>query len=355
MAQQSSRTMVLEPVAPPPDQPARGRGQAARGGSQTIKGRCEPMCRYIFLITESELEQLFLGFLARSRTSQVGSGNCPPLFHTWNTVGVTWPRVDRKLKTMDEDEDGGDDDCLLVARKRGSTDASNAPEPMVVSLHRQAFSKSWAELARYKAELKNSVEERDVLKHLYVQREKEVRDLRVELANARPAERRASIAASRRAQDERDEILVWSRKIEELEAKSAAELAKAKSEAEAFVSSYRDDTEAANTWAHEISITAEVKLSCALDHAKRQSRRETLEEVHARGFDLLADIEKAKTLKEEAVALLSDDEDSASGSGSGGDEDEVPEEEIPEDAAPDDAALEDVASKYVVPEDVAPK
>ncbi|XP_019246642.1 PREDICTED: uncharacterized protein LOC109226311 [Nicotiana attenuata] len=117
------------------------------------------------------------------------------------------------------------------------------------------------------------------------------------------------------------------------------------SEAEAFESSYRADAKAANTRAQEISITAEVKLSCALYHARWQSRREPLEEVHARGFDLSADIERAKTLEEEAAVLLSDDEDSASGFESGGDEDEVPEEEVPEDAAPEDAAPEGVAPK----------
>ncbi|XP_019263719.1 PREDICTED: uncharacterized protein LOC109241433 [Nicotiana attenuata] len=229
----------------------------------------------------------------------------------------------------------------------------------VVVLHRQAFSKSRAELARCEAELKKLVEERDNLKRLYVQKEEEVRDLRVELAKAhqeqieliehakqigevveqlreelkvkeaetlgwkqhmdRLASEKYTLRAQltsieRQLQNEKGESLARSQKIEELEAKSAVEIAKVKSEAEAFVASYRADAEAANIRAQEISIAAEVKLSCALDHARKQSRRETLEEVHARGFDLSPDIKKAKILDDEAAALLYDDEDSTSGS-----------------------------------------
>ncbi|XP_019229685.1 PREDICTED: uncharacterized protein LOC109210689 [Nicotiana attenuata] len=160
------------------------------------------------------------------------------------------------------------------------------------------------------------------------------------LASEKDTLREQLASIERQLQSVKEESLARSRKIEELEAKSAAELAKAKTDAEAFVSAYRADTEAANTRAKEISAAAEVKLSCALNHARRQSRRETLEEVHARGFDLSADIEKAKTLEEEAAVLLSDDDDSPSGSESGGDKDEVPEEEVPEDEAPEDATPE---------------
>ncbi|XP_019258963.1 PREDICTED: uncharacterized protein LOC109237157 [Nicotiana attenuata] len=241
-----------------------------------------------------------------------------------------------------------------------------------------AFSKSRAELARCEAGLKKLSEERDGLRILYVKKEGEISDLRAELEKARSKKRKlvkqlreelkmneaetlgwrqgmdrlasekdtlweqlASI--ERQLQSVKEESLARSHIIEELEAKSPAELAKAKSDAEAFISSYRADAEASNTRAKEISAVAEVKLSSALDHAKRQSQKEALEEVHARGFDLSADIEKAKTLEEEVAALLSDDEDSASGSKSRGDEDEVPEEEVPEDAAPEDIAAEDVA------------
>ncbi|XP_070015528.1 uncharacterized protein [Nicotiana sylvestris] len=108
----------------------------------------------------------------------------------------------------------------------------------------------------------------------------------------------------------KEESLVRGHEINELKAKSATELAKAKSDVEAIISSHRADAEAANARAKEISSTVEIKLSSALDHARQ-----------------------AKILEEVAVALLSDEDDSASGFESGGDEDEVPEEEAPEDAA----------------------
>ncbi|XP_070020252.1 protein NETWORKED 4A-like [Nicotiana sylvestris] len=55
-------------------------------------------------------------------------------------------------------------------------------------LHREAFSKSQAELNRCEAELKKLTEERDTLKCLYVNKEEEIRDLQVDLAQARKEE-----------------------------------------------------------------------------------------------------------------------------------------------------------------------
>ncbi|XP_070045895.1 uncharacterized protein [Nicotiana tomentosiformis] len=126
------------------------------------------------------------------------------------------------------------------------------------------------------------------------------------------------------------ESLARSQKVEELETRLTAELARATSEEEALVASFRANAEAVNTRAKKLSNAAEVRLSRVAEHARLQSRRETLEEVHARGFDLTADIESAKILEDEARALLSDGEDSASESESGGDEDEAPEDAAPE-------------------------
>ncbi|XP_019241609.1 PREDICTED: centrosomal protein of 63 kDa-like [Nicotiana attenuata] len=243
-----------------------------------------------------------------------------------------------------------------------------------MTLHREAFSKSRAKLTRCEAELKKLVEERDGLKLLYIQKEKEIMELRAKLTRAhreqtelieqkgelveqlreeatikeaetlgrkQHMDRLASEKDTLRAQltsidcqlqSVKEESLALAQKIEELEAKLAVEHAKAKSEA--LVASYRVDAEGANIRAQEIYVGAEVKLSCAVDHARRQSHRETLEEEHARGFNLSADIESAKALEDEASALLSDDENSASGSQSARDEDEAPEEAAPEDVAP---------------------
>ncbi|XP_019224774.1 PREDICTED: uncharacterized protein LOC109206408 [Nicotiana attenuata] len=375
-----------------------------------------------------------------------------------DTVALS-PEMAQRLR--DEDEEGEDDDCLLIVRKRGSAHASKTAEPMVVdavhsrtedisegssskvpepsskraprvggflegeieglgseSLKREEnvpsgyfrvinvveslpgpeFSDGQFRDARNMrfpdvgtihegndSELKKLVEERDGLKHLYILKEEEIRDLRVELVkahreqaelvekaqqkgelveqlceelkmkNAETLGRKQCMDRLASLQSVKEESLARSCKIEELEAKFVDQLAKAKSDAEAFVSSYRADAEAANIRAQEISTATEVKWSCGLDHARRQSRRETLEEVHARGFNLSADIEEAKTLEEEAAAFLSDNEDSTSGFESRGDEDEVSEREVPEDAALEDAAPEDVASRDVVLGDAAPK
>ncbi|XP_019255117.1 PREDICTED: golgin subfamily A member 6-like protein 4 [Nicotiana attenuata] len=228
------------------------------------------------------------------------------------------------------------------------------------------FDESRADLTRCEAELKKVSEEMDNLKTLYAKKEEEIIDLRAELAKAcqqqiafteefqrkgelveqlreelkmkeaetlgwrqsmddlaseRETLREQLASLERQFQSVKEERLARGREIKELKVNFAAEMAKAKSDAEAIMSSYRADAEAANSRAKEISTTAEVKLSCALDHARRQSWRETLEE--------------AKTLEEEAASLLSDEDDSASGSETGEDEDEVPEDEALEDATPE--------------------
>nr|XP_009783005.1 PREDICTED: uncharacterized protein LOC104231670 [Nicotiana sylvestris] len=81
------------------------------------------------------------------------------------------------------------------------------------------------------------------------------------------------------------------------------------------------------------------------DLAKCQAQRETLEEIHARGFDLAEDIAEAKAQETDARFLVSsDDEDVVSGSGDGEGEEDVPEgEEALEDRAAEGAVLEDDA------------
>ncbi|XP_070007598.1 COP1-interactive protein 1-like [Nicotiana sylvestris] len=144
-------------------------------------------------------------------------------------------------------------------------------------------------------------------------------------------------STERQLQSMKEESLSRAKKIEELEALLAAELAKATSEAErvkveveAIVVVYRVDAEAAQVRAKEVADTALSQSYWVVEHAKYQSQRETLEEIHARGFDLIIDIENTKVLEAEAKALLSSDDDdsgSSSGSESEGDEDEAPEED----------------------------
>ncbi|XP_070042747.1 uncharacterized protein [Nicotiana tomentosiformis] len=114
------------------------------------------------------------------------------------------------------------------------------------------------------------------------------------------------------------------RKIEELEARLASELAKAKSEAEktkaeadAIVAIYRADVEAAQVQAREAAETAQTRAYWIAELAQCQYRRETLEEIHGRGFDLTNEIVKAREHEAEVGALATSDDDDDDGSKSG--------------------------------------
>ncbi|XP_070042669.1 uncharacterized protein [Nicotiana tomentosiformis] len=114
------------------------------------------------------------------------------------------------------------------------------------------------------------------------------------------------------------------RKIEELEARLASKLAKAKSEAEkakakadVIVAIYRADAEAAQVQAREAVETAQTRAYWITKLAQCQYRRETLEEIHTRGFDLINEILKAREHEAEAGALATSDDDDDDGSKSG--------------------------------------
>ncbi|XP_070055133.1 uncharacterized protein [Nicotiana tomentosiformis] len=110
--------------------------------------------------------------------------------------------------------------------------------------------------------------------------------------------------------------MVQARRIEELEARLASVVAKAKSDAEkakadadALVDVYWADVEAAQIQAREAAETADTRAHWVAELAKCRSLRETLEEIHARGFDLAEEIKRAKELEADAEALVSNDED----------------------------------------------
>ena len=136
------------------------------------------------------------------------------------------------------------------------------------------------------------------------------------LASEKDAVRAQLSSVKHQLQSVKEENLAQAQKVKELKTRLTAELARATSEVEALMAAYRAD--------------AEVRLSRVAEHARRQSRRETLEEVHARGFDLTDDIKSAKVLEDEVGVFFSDNEDSGSGSENGGDEDEAPEDVAPE-------------------------
>ncbi|XP_070045443.1 uncharacterized protein [Nicotiana tomentosiformis] len=114
------------------------------------------------------------------------------------------------------------------------------------------------------------------------------------------------------------------KKIEELEARLAPELAKDKSEAEkakakveAIMAVYWADAEAAQVQARKAARTTQTRAHWITELAKWQSRRETLEEIHARGFNLTDEIIKAREHEADAGALASSDDDDDDGSKSG--------------------------------------
>ncbi|XP_070017460.1 uncharacterized protein [Nicotiana sylvestris] len=84
------------------------------------------------------------------------------------------------------------------------------------------------------------------------------------------------------------------------EEKNAFELLSGRKEEE--IKSLRDELAVAQKEQNE--LTEQV-----VEHAKCQSRRETLEEIHARGFNLVVEIENAKELGAKAKALLFSDDD----------------------------------------------
>ncbi|XP_070045025.1 uncharacterized protein [Nicotiana tomentosiformis] len=122
----------------------------------------------------------------------------------------------------------------------------------------------------------------------------------------------------------KEKILTQARKIDDLEARLASKLAKAKSkaekakvEADAIVAVYRTDAETAQVQVREAAETTQTRAYWIFELARCQSRRETLEEIHARGFNLTNEIVKARKHEAEAGALATSDDDDDGGRKSG--------------------------------------
>ncbi|XP_070050639.1 uncharacterized protein [Nicotiana tomentosiformis] len=254
-----------------------------------------------------------------------------------------------------------------------------------LALHQEVFSKSRGELSRCEADFRGLSEERNALKLLSGQKVEEIKDLRAELAKAHQDQTDligqvmtilkthgldsgtvTNISVSQLQQKiERIEQLcedistikaeslgversqlrglkenssAQAKKIGDLEAQLAFELAraktkaeKAKAEAEAIMAVYRADAEAAQVQAREPTETVHTRAYWIAELAKCQSRRETLEEIHARYFDLTNEIVKAREHEAEAgvLATFDDDDDDGSKSGSENREDLDREEAAP--------------------------
>ncbi|XP_070032886.1 uncharacterized protein [Nicotiana tomentosiformis] len=102
------------------------------------------------------------------------------------------------------------------------------------------------------------------------------------------------------------------KRIEELEARLAeakAEVDSSKFMDDKSISMYRADAEAAQMEVREAADTADTRAHWIAELAKCRSQKETLKEIHARGFDLAEEIRKAKELEAEALSSDGDDDD----------------------------------------------
>ncbi|XP_070017244.1 uncharacterized protein [Nicotiana sylvestris] len=235
-------------------------------------------------------------------------------------------------------------------------------------------------MSQCEAELRNVSGEEKALRLLCSRKEEELKDLRAELAKARKnkseldeqvtmilkeygllgstSEAKTSISQLQQKLDmigqlrgEVDQVKVdyhrWKESMDQLAADkevATAQLASVETQvrgvkAKGLAQTKKKEEDAAAIQAELREASDREKQSN--DLAKCQALRETLKEIHARGFDLAEDIAEAKAREIDARFLVSsDDEDVVSGSGEG--EEDVPEgEEAPEDRAAEDAAPED--------------
>ncbi|XP_019234507.1 PREDICTED: tropomyosin-1-like [Nicotiana attenuata] len=114
----------------------------------------------------------------------------------------------------------------------------------------------------------------------------------------------------------KEEILVQAKKVEEVQSQLGSAVSDRKNLV-AELEAAKSEVKAAKPLqfrAKKVAEAAQVRAEKVAEHAKCQYRRETLEKIHARGFDLTTEIESAKELEDEAwiLAYPNDDDDSGS-------------------------------------------
>ncbi|XP_070056871.1 uncharacterized protein [Nicotiana tomentosiformis] len=186
----------------------------------------------------------------------------------------------------------------------------------------RAISRFCVDLSQCEAELQKVSGERDALRLLCSQKDKVIKDLQADLSKQK-------VEKIELLREEVDQIKAESKRIEELEtrlAEAKAEVESSKIMADKSIAVYRADAEAAQMEAREAADTVDAQAHWVAELAKCRSRRETLEEIHVRGFGLTEEIKKAKELEAEAEALASDDDDDGC-SKSGSEDGEEPDRE----------------------------
>ncbi|XP_070057244.1 autophagy-related protein 23-like [Nicotiana tomentosiformis] len=227
-------------------------------------------------------------------------------------------REARELKTpyMGGGSSVGDPfrDCFT-----GVDDASDISDASILLEEAQRL------LSRCEIELQKVLEERNALKLLCGQKDETIKDLQADLAKAREEE--AELDEQVQLRGVKQKSLAQAKRIEELEtglAKAKAEIEKTKVTADKSIAMYRAGAEATQMQLRDASN----REQWIIDSAKCQSRRETLEEIHTRGFDLSEEIARAKVLEAEARQLASFDDEDDDEEGSRGGSDEGPEGEV---------------------------
>ncbi|XP_070050173.1 kinesin-like protein KIN-14N [Nicotiana tomentosiformis] len=209
-----------------------------------------------------------------------------------------------------------------------------------------------ADLSQCETELQKVSEERNALKLFCGQKDENIKDIQADLAKAREeeaeldkqqkieriellrgevdqvkancdrwkgnmdrvaAEKETTLAKLSSAEVQlrgiKEKSSAQAKRIKELEtgpAEAKAEIENTKVMADKSIAMYRGNAEAAQMQLREASD----REQWIIDSAKCQSWRETLEEIHTRGFDLSEEIARAKVLEAEARQLASfDDED----------------------------------------------
>ncbi|XP_070008305.1 uncharacterized protein [Nicotiana sylvestris] len=216
------------------------------------------------------------------------------------------------------------------------------PLPGISSFHVYAIVKFRSELRQFEAELRKVSGEEKALRLLCSRKEEELMDLRAELAEARKNESELDEKESidKLATDKKALTAQLASAETQLRGVKAKGLAQAKKIKEM-------EADLAIARAKAVQAKAKTEETKAAVDKSIIARRETLEEIHAQGFDLVEEIAEAKAQETDAKFLVSsDDEDVVSGSG----EEDVPEgEEAPEDRATEGAVPEDDAPGGVTP------
>ncbi|XP_070050280.1 uncharacterized protein [Nicotiana tomentosiformis] len=195
-------------------------------------------------------------------------------------------------------------------------------------LHHETFLRYRDKLNQYEAEVRGLTEKRDTYKLLSEQREGEAKSLRTKLEVARKehadlVEQLASTESQLRAA--KDKAEVQAKKFEDLHSQLSAavsnreNLAKELKMAKSVVVVVKDDVDEMVAQYKADAEATQVRMKDIIEYAKRQSQREALEEIHAQGFDLSAEIESAKGFEAKAkkLAYLEDGSEGSSESEGG--------------------------------------